>query len=71
MWPWFQQLPCGRDTVVLQVNGAYDLINKRVQNFGLASLGAFSMRFAGRYEELISPVTTDQSGHHSLPRQKQ
>jgi hypothetical protein len=58
-------------TVVLQVNGAYDLINKRVQNFGLASLDGFSMRFTGRYEELISLVTVDQGGHHSLPRQQE
>jgi len=58
-------------TVVLQVNGAYDLINKRVQHFGLASLDGFSMRFTGRYEQLISLVTADQSCHHSLPRQQE
>jgi hypothetical protein len=39
--PCFQQLPYGRATVALQVNGAYDLINNRVQNFGLAGLGVF------------------------------
>lgn len=55
-------------TIVLQVNGAYDLINKRVQHFGLASLDGFSMRFTGRYEQLISLVTADQGCHHSLPR---
>ena len=58
-------------TVVLQVNGAYDLINKRVQHFGLASLDGFSMRFTGRYEQLISLVTADQGCHHSLPRQQE
>jgi hypothetical protein len=59
------------ETVVLKVNGAYNMINKRVQNFCWASLDGFSMRLAGRYGELISLVTADQSGHHSLPRQKE
>lgn len=59
------------EIVAFKVNGAYDLINKRAQNFGLASLDGFSMRLAGRYGKLISLVTADQSGHHSLPRQKE